>query len=331
MPAPEVLAALLAAAAAAAVAFVLLAPLFSGESKEEQRKRNLTETRASRAAAKLVNETNATRRKAVSDSLKDIENRNKASKKQSLKTRLECAGIKSSTRVFYLWSALCGVVLAALSFFALPPSPLTLVLLPLSAFVGFFGLPRLWLNRKIKKRQFKFTAELAGAVDLIVRGIKAGLPLGECLQIIARESPEPIKGEFKEMVDQIRVGMTMGDALERLSQRVPTPDVRFFAIVITIQQQAGGNLSEALGNLANVLRDRAKLAMKVKAMSSEAKAGATVLGSMPPAVTLMISFFSPAYLKPLFESTMGNFILAMALVWMLMGVLAMKKMINFKY
>jgi tight adherence protein B len=177
----------------------------------------------------------------------------------------------------------------------------------------------------------KFTNEFANAVDLIVRGIKAGLPLNECLQIIARESPEPVCSEFKEVVDQLRMGVTMAETLDRMAQRMPIPEVRFFAIVIAIQQQAGGNLSEALSNLAGVLRDRAKLAMKVQAMSAEAKAGAMVLGSLPPGVGAAIGMLSPKYLEPLFVTTMGNFIVMMALMWMGMGIFAMKKMINFKY
>jgi tight adherence protein B len=323
--------ALLAAAAVVAIALVLLAPLMSGTSPEEERRRNVTETRAMKAASRTASETTATRRKAVSESLKDIENRQKAVKKVTLQVRLQRAGMKASPRTFWLWSAVSGTVLGLVSFLSLPGSSLTFILVPLAIFVGAFGLPRFWLNRCIKKRQFKFTAELANSVDLIVRGIKAGLPLNECLQIIARESPEPIASEFKEVVDQQRVGVPLAETLDRLSMRMPTAEVRFFAIVIAIQQQAGGNLSEALSNLSGVLRDRAKLALKVQAMSSEAKAGAMVLGSMPPAVTLMISFASPKYLLPLFQSTMGHFILLAAGLWMLLGILSMKKMINFKY
>lgn len=326
-----IFAALLAAGAVSAIALVLLAPLFSGESAEEQRLRTVTETRAVKVATRVAGEATATRRKAVADSLKDVENRQKVAKRLTIKMRLERAGLKTSPRVFWLWSLVCGVVLAGASLFLLPASPLTMIFTPMALFVGAFGLPRFWLNRRIKKRQFKFTAELANSVDLIVRGVKAGLPLNECLQIVARESPEPIGSEFREVVDQQRLGVTLAEALDRLTTRMPIPEVRFFSIVVAIQQQAGGNLSEALGNLSAVLRDRAKLAMKVQAMSAEAKAGAMVLGSLPPAVTCIIAFMSPKYLTPLFQTTMGNFIILMALCWMGLGVLAMKKMISFKY
>ncbi len=323
--------ALLAATAVGALALALLWPMLSGESPEDQRKRQVTETRASRVATRSVIETNSTRRKAVADSLRDIDNRNKASKRVSLQTRLQRGGLKMSPRTFWLISIATGLILTTASFIALPSSVLSYIFVPLSLFVGIFGLPRFWLNRRIKKRTMKFTAEFANAVDLIVRGIKAGLPLNECLQIIARESPEPICSEFKIVVEELRMGVTMAEALERLAQRTPIPETRFFAIVIAIQQQAGGNLSEALGNLSGVLRDRAKLALKVQAMSSEAKAGAMVLGSLPPGVGLLISILSPKYLAPMFTTTIGNFVLMIGLMWMGMGVLAMKKMINFKY
>ena len=130
--------------------------------------------------------------------------------------------------------------------------------------------------------------ELPNAVDIVVRGMKSGLPLNECLAIVARESAEPLAGEFREVIDQQRVGVPLGEALERLTQRMPLPEVRFLAIVVAIQQQAGGNLSEALGNLSTVLRDRFQLKMKVKALSAEAKASAWVLASLPPVVTFMV-------------------------------------------
>ena len=126
--------------------------------------------------------------------------------------------------------------------------------------------------------------------------MKSGLPLNECLAIIARESDEPLAGEFREVIDQQRVGVPLGEALERLTTRMPLPEVRFLAIVVAIQQQAGGNLSEALGNLSTVLRDRFQLRMKVKALSAEAKASAWVLASLPPVVMFMVYGASPDYI-----------------------------------
>lgn len=325
------LAALLAALAVVGVVLALVWPMLSGEDPEEKRKRQVTQSRSSRIAARAANEATATRRKAVSETLKDIDNRNKAKKRLTLKLRLQRAGLSMTPAMYWIWSIVFGIILTGTVYFLLPPSILSYIFVPLSLFAGVFGLPRFWLSRRIKKRAMKFTAEFANSVDLIVRGVKAGLPLNECLQIISRESPEPVAGEFREVVNEQRMGVPLSEALDRMAERMPIPETRFFAIVIAIQQQAGGNLSEALGNLAGVLRDRAKLAMKVQAMSAEAKAGAMVLGSLPPAVAVMISFLSPKYLVPLFYTTMGNFVILAGLLWMFMGILVMKKMISFKY
>ena len=155
--------------------------------------------------------------------------------------------------------------------------------------------------------------------------------MNECLGIIARESPSPIREEFSEVVDQTRVGVPLVDCFDRMMARMPLPEVKFFAIVIGIQQQAGGNLSEALGNLSGVLRDRKRLAMKVKALSAEAKASAAVLGSLPFIVMSMVYISTPAYIMLLFTTKMGQFLLMAAATWMTLGILVMRKMINFKY
>jgi tight adherence protein B len=205
-------------------------------------------------------------------------------------------------------------------------------LIPIAvAFVGFLGLPRWVVTRMIKRRQSKFLDEFANSIDVIVRGVKSGLPLNECLSIIARESPSPIREEFKELVEQQRVGVPLSECFTRMMGRMPLPEVNFFAIVISIQQQAGGNLSEALGNLAGVLRDRKRLQSKVKALSAEAKASAGVLAALPFMVMLMVYLSTPKYIGILFTTKMGQFLLICAAAWMTCGILVMRKMINFKY
>jgi tight adherence protein B len=182
-----------------------------------------------------------------------------------------------------------------------------------------------------KRRQYKFTDEFANAIDVIVRGVKSGLPLIECLSIIARESPQPISGEFTELIEHQRVGVPLADAFDRMMIRMPLPEVRFFAIVLAIQQQAGGNLSEALGNLSGVLRDRKRLQAKVRALSAEAKASAAVLASLPFVVMILVYITTPSYIALLWSTRFGQFLLAAAGFWMMCGVLVMRKMINFKY
>jgi tight adherence protein B len=213
----------------------------------------------------------------------------------------------------------------------LPPSGSRQFIAFVAGLVGAFGVPRWILNKVTKRRQAKFIAELPNAIEIVVRGVKSGLPFNECLATIARESAEPLASEFREVVEQQRVGVAIGEALDRLAMRMPLSEVRFLSIVIAVQQHAGGNLSEALGNLAGVLRDRFRLAMKVKALSAEAKASAFVLASLPPAVMFMVYGAAPDYISPLFNTRTGNLLLVVAGCWMLMGVLVMRKMINFKF
>ena len=166
---------------------------------------------------------------------------------------------------------------------------------------------------------------------MIVRGVKSGLPVNDCLKLIATESPEPIRSEFQGIVEGQRVGVTLEQGLEKIYERMPLPEVNFFQIVLAIQQKTGGNLSEALSNLSKVLRERKKMRAKIQAMSQEAKASAGIIGSLPPGVMLMIYFVSPEYMNVLFTTTAGNIIIVAGLLWMSIGVLVMKKMIDFKF
>lgn len=335
MVSPEILgliAPLLVAVAFAALVYAVCFPLFAGDRETEKRIATITESRVNKLAARSAQDNAASRRKQVSETLKDLEDRQKEAEKITLRLRLQRAGLDVSPQLFWIVSAIVGGVIGFSILISFDPtSLLTQVGAIVGAFVGMFGLPRWFISKATKRRQAKFLAELANAMDVIVRGVKSGLPLNECLQIIARESPEPICSEFREVVEQQRVGVTMTDALHRLTQRVPLAEVRFLSIVIGIQQQAGGNLSEALGNLSGVLRDRIRMKMKVKALSAEATASAAVLASLPPGVMFMVYGTSPDYIMPLFATKMGNFMLAIGAVWMILGVLVMQKMINFKY
>lgn len=328
---PALGAAVLGALAVASLVFVVLYPYLSGERKKDARYRFVTENRASRVALQAAGEAAANRRKAVSDSLKELEERQKAAEKLTLRLRLQQAGLDISPKTYWLGSVVCGLTLAALVTLTLPPSGTRQLLSVAIALVGTFGVPRWAVARLTKRRRAKFLAELANAIDLVVRGVKSGLPLNECLATIARESPEPLASEFRDVVEQQRVGVSLTDALERLAVRMPLAEVRFLTIVIAIQQQAGGNLSEALSNLASVLRERFRLTMKVKALSAEAKASALVLASLPPVVVFMVYGAAPGYIMPLFSTHAGNLMLVFSGIWMLTGILVMRKMINFKF
>ncbi|ODT29433.1 MAG: secretion system protein F [Hyphomicrobium sp. SCN 65-11] len=319
----------LAALSAAAIIYILAYPLLSGSTRTEKRIQGVTENKTKRAVRNAQAEQISNRRRQVADTLKDLEQKQKQREKLTMRKRLERAGLDITPRIFWLASIVAGTALGAITFVSLPG--MTPLISLAVAFVGAFGLPRWIVTRMIKRRQAKFLDEFANSIDVIVRGVKSGLPLNECLNIIARESPSPIKEEFKELVEQQRVGVPLSECFERMMERMPLSEVNFFAIVISIQQQAGGNLSEALGNLSGVLRDRKRMQAKVMALSAEAKASAGVLAALPFAVMLMVYFSTPNYIKILFTAKMGQFLLLCGAFWMTCGVLVMKKMINFKY
>jgi tight adherence protein B len=204
-------------------------------------------------------------------------------------------------------------------------------MIALAAFTAGFGFPRWTLSFRAGRRRKRFTNHFATSIDVIVRSVRSGLPVNEALRIVARESPEPVKSEFQKLVEGIKVGVTMEQGLTRMRDSMPTSEVGFFAIVMIIQTKAGGNLSEALGNLAAVLRDRKRLQGKIRAMSSEAKASAMIIGSLPPGVMGIVYLTTPAYIAKLFTERAGNLMLAGCVFWMGMGIMVMRKMINFKH
>jgi tight adherence protein B len=166
---------------------------------------------------------------------------------------------------------------------------------------------------------------------VIVRGIKAGLPLLDSLKLIASEAQEPIRSEIRAVIETQTVGIPLGEACLKLYERMPVSEANFFGIVVSIQQRAGGNLSETLGNLSRVLRDRKKMKAKIQAMSMEAKASASIIGALPLVVMGLVYFTSPAYIEILWTDSFGRMMLGCCAVWMTIGVLVMRKMINFDF
>lgn len=269
------------------------------------------------------------RRKMREDSLKTLEaSKKKDASNPTLPARLAQANLTLSVRKFYIYSAISGsiAVIIAVLFFRLP----WYVVIGIGMVFGL-GAPRWMVNRIRNKRFKKFTLAFPNAVDVIVRGIRSGLPLNDCLRIIANDADEPVRGEFRKIVESTQVGLTVPEAVARLYENIPTSETNFFSIVISIQASAGGNLSEALTNLSKVLRDRRKMADKIQAVSMEAKSSAGIIGSLPFLVSIMITIASPDYLTPLFNTVSGNKILAVCAGLMIVGVLSMKKMINFKF
>lgn len=276
------------------------------------------------------------RRQSTAEALKELSNNEKQSRKRrfSVKGQLAQAGLAYSPIQFWIASAIIGVVLGIGGLIAQAgaANPLFMYIAgAMGFFIGFLGLPRWILGMLVAGRQKKFANQLADAIDIIVRGVKSGLPLNQCLRIIAAECPEPLRAEFQGLVDASAMGVPMDQSLQRMYERMPLAEVNFFAIVLVIQQKTGGNLSESLGNLSSVLRARKLMTEKVKALSSEAKASAMIIGSLPIVVMCMVYFTRPSYIMILFIEPVGNLILLGAACMMGMGIFVMNKMVNFKF
>ena len=317
--------AFLATAAIGGVAWVFLYPLLSGQKKAENRRASVS--KAEPVAARQTQKDQRSRREQVEGSLKELESRRLKDKKVSLATRLTQAGLDWTSQKFLIVSG----ILAAAAFGAAMLAgggPLGAIGM---AFAAGFGLPRWMLSFLKKRREKAFLRALPDAVDVIVRGIKAGLPLFESIKVVAADSPEPLRSEFLAIIETQAIGMPLGDACGRLFERMPVPEANFFGIVISIQQKSGGNLSEALGNLSKVLRDRKKMAEKIQAMSMEAKASAGIIGALPPIVMLLVYLTTPDYISLLWTHPTGQLMLVGCVIWMSLGILVMKKMINFNF
>lgn len=317
---------------AAVLAFITIAGLGwafvggdDGATQAVKRSQGLASARAKTTQRTTAANTPENRRKQIMAQLQEAERRQRKSR-MSLGARINQAGLSIDQRVFWIGSGVIGFVGLALTYLI---SGNILLALGVAVALGI-GLPRWILGFMSKRRVKKFQASFADAVDVIVRGIKTGLPVNDCFKIIAKESPQPLAGEFARMVESLGIGLSLPEALDRMYERMPTPELNFFRIVISIQQKTGGNLAEALTNLSTVLRARRMMREKIKAMSSEAVASAMIIGSLPPLVMLLVMIFSPGYMMKLFTDPRGHVMLMGAGAWMTIGVLSMRKMINFK-
>ena len=322
----------LAAVSAGADCYALLFSRIETEKKTSARisrvkaaESDLTKVKAARDRVQELSK----RRKTMQDSIKDLEKKQaERSKKMgdgSLKSRLTQTGLALTLPRFYIMSAALGVfaLLAALV------AGLPLLAAAGAGFAAALGLPRWIVGFLVKRRQKRFLNEFPNALDVMVRSIKSGLPLNDALRLIAADGQEPVKSEFRRVVESQQVGLSIPEACVRMMQTMPLSEVNFFAIVITIQSQAGGNLSEALGNLAKVLRERKKMKAKVQALSMEAKASAAIIGALPFIVALLVYLTSPQYMMILFTDPRGHMIMLFSGVWMSIGIFVMRNMINF--
>ena len=315
----------LAATAIGGVAWVFIYPSLSGEKQAESRRASVAKPEP--AAKRQSDKTQRSRREQVEGSLKELEARREKQSKVPLSVRLSQAGLSWSTQKFFVISAILGAAFFAGALYAggglLGAAGL--------GFAGGLGLPRWMLGFLKKRREAAFLKALPDAVDVIVRGIKAGLPLFESIKVVAADAPDPLRTEFLQIIETQAIGIPLGEACQRLYERMPVPEANFFGIVVAIQQKSGGNLSEALGNLSKVLRDRKKMAEKIQAMSMEAKASAGIIGSLPPIVMFLVYLTTPGYISLLWTDNTGQLMLVGCVTWMSIGIMVMKKMINFDF
>ncbi len=305
------------------LAFAFIQPLLSGEARTQKRLDTLGS--APRRTMRASGLSNNMRKKKISETLKDIERKQKSSGKISIEDRLRFAGLDLSTSKFLIF-CLVGAGVSAFLAFIIKQDP---IISAGSASVGGIIIPFFIVTHLRKKRIKKFVEEFPNALDIIIRGVKSGLPLGDCLRIISIEAAEPVAGEFKHIVDIQQLGVSMGDACGEMYRRIPVVEANFFGIVIQIQQKAGGNLGEVLSGLSKVIRERRKMKGKILAMSTEATASAGIIAALPFIVGILVFLSSPQYIEKLWTTTAGTHGLMLGAVMMTFGCYVMKKMINF--
>lgn len=319
----------------AVLGFIMIAGLGfvfagSGDTKVVKRAQALSaaSNEARKASSRTAGSANApdARRKQIVKSLKEQERKQRKAT-LAIGAKLQQAGLSLKEPVFWIISGVFGVLV----FVVVMLLGLHILIALGAAFAAGLGVPRWIVGFLAKRRIKKFTLIFSDAIDIIVRGIRSGLPVHDCLKIIGRETAEPLGGEFRRLNENVSVGMGMDQALEKMFERMPTPELRFFAIVLAIQQKTGGNLAEALNNLSTILRARKMMREKIKALSSEAVASSFIIGSLPPGVVVLIMVTSPAYMSVMFTDPRGHMLLLIGAVMMTCGILVMRRMINFKF
>src|SRR5438477_367507 len=330
---PQIAFVALVAVAVGGILLTVLYPYISGAADVQKRVRAVAENqkappKQSLRSRLLSEDPKDIRRKQLQESLNQIEERVKQRKRRvSMRLMLMQAGLDTSPRSFYLISIIIGAVFALAAFLAGVPWYVAAV----GAAVGGLGLPRWAIKFLRKRRQQVFLNDFADAVDVMVRGLKAGLPVTDAMKVIAAETAPPVGPEFSEIVEGQRIGITIDQGIERMFERMPLAEVNFLAIVMAIQSKTGGNLAEALNNLSRVLRDRKKMKAKIRAVSQEAKASAAIIGALPIVIMGAMMVLNPEYLNPLWLTKSGNLMVAGSVLWMGTGILIMRKMINFDF
>ncbi len=308
------------------IALLLAVAAFSGPSAGKEGARRLQQVRF-RHSDSAVDKVEAQYRKAIaSRTPRAYRVAGSASRTEALALRLHRTG-KGWTLSQYLYASLgLGLGIAALIFLK---SGSLLLAVPAGVLIGA-GLPHMVVNRAITKRANAFVARFPDALELLVRGLRSGLPITETLGVVASELPGPVGEEFKLVTDRIKVGKTMEEALQDTADRLDMAEFSFFCITLAIQRETGGNLAETLANLADVLRKRAQMKLKIKAMSSESKASAYIVGALPFIVFGLIYWINPVYMGKFFVDERLIIAGLGGLCWLGLGAFIMAKMVSFE-
>lgn len=261
--------------------------------------------------------------KTVAESLKELDALRGKSSVFNLKKLLYLAGYETDPKKFLMgWGLVLIVMMAVMTLLQLP----TFVLI-LTAF-GYAFVTWMYLKRAAKKRQARFVEEFSGSLDVIIRGVRNGMAVNACFKLVSKEGGPNVRNEFKKIFNDLDLGLPITLAMDRFAERMDLPEVKFFTIVVSLQSRSGGNLSQTLENLSNLLKERKTLKGKIKALSSEAKTSAWIVGAMPVLVLMAVQFLSPEYTAPLYTTSVGHMVLAGCGFWMGLGVFIMAQMIN---
>lgn len=317
---PAILAALLASIGAAAFICALFYPHLARPLLSEQRSAVFEALLRGETALEASRPTRSIRR-AQESALQTVAQHGRPSRELLIRRQIAAAGLDWPVSHY----AACCLLLAVAVFAALAP------LLPFTAATAM-AIPAAWFIPKWRlaylagRRRRKFLAAFGAAVDMIVRGAKSGLSLMDCLAIVATDAEEPVRREFAAILSQLRAGVPLKAAMEKLSGIMPAAEVRFFALIMSIQSQTGGNLTKPLSNLAGVLRDRQKLAVKVRIASAEARVSALIIAALPFGVIAATAMFAPDYIAMLWRDEAGRRLAAICAVWLGLGIVVIRHM-----
>ena len=309
--------------------FVLILLAFAGGSKEKQFKNRLELATTGRHSKSEGEQRVSAKRSTAESEIAVIDRiiKNVLPKREQLRKRLERAGIEGPLGRYLAVCVIVGLgaMAASLMLKFVPP-----VASPFIGIIAGVALPHMVVGMMATRRQAKFISYFPDAIDLMVRGLKSGLPIGESIKTAGAEVPDPVGLELRRVTDAVRMGTKLEDALWETSGRLDLQDFKFFTVSLAIQSETGGNLSETLANLSNVLRGRRQLKMKIKAMSSEAKASAYIIGSLPFVVGFFIYVVNESYVMKLFTDDRGNVMLGFGGMMFLVGGVIMYKMVKFE-